>query len=142
MSAPTDHLRQPGPEFPVGRFTVLNAVQLHPIECPPDADVRTVARTMAENSIHCVVVRGLERGGWGIVSDLDLMAALRPDLAGATAAQLAATDIVIVEPGDTLEHAAQLLAEHQATHAVVADPATGEPVGILSTLDIARFAAG
>jgi hypothetical protein len=34
------------------------------------------------------------------------------------------------------------MVEHQAAHAVVVDTATGEPVGILSTLDIARFAAG
>ena len=100
------------------------------------------ARVMAEHDVHCVVVRDIEPGGWGIVSDLDLMAAMRPELAGATAAQLAATEPLIVEPTDTLEHAAQLMAEHQTTHAVVVDPTTGEPVGILSTLDVARFAAG
>ena len=34
------------------------------------------------------------------------------------------------------------MAEHQTTHAVVVDRGTGEPVGILSTLEVARFAAG
>jgi CBS domain-containing protein len=130
------------PDFPAGRFTVLNAVQLDLIECPADADVRTVARTMAENTVHCVVVRDLDDGGWGIVSDLDLMAAIRRDLADATAGRLAATDIVIAEPSDSLEHAAQLMAEHQTAHVVVVDPTTGQPVGIVSTLDVARFAAG
>ena len=86
-------------------------------------------------------VDDIEPGGWGIVSDLDLMAAMRPELAHATADELAATDPLIVEPTDTLEHAAQLMAEHQTTHAVVVDRRTGEPVGILSTLDVARFAA-
>jgi hypothetical protein len=33
------------------------------------------------------------------------------------------------------------MAEHQASHAVVVDPVTREPVGILSTLDVARWAA-
>jgi len=68
------------------------------------------------------------------------MAAMRPTLADATAAQIAATDLLIVKPDDTLEHAAQLMAEHQTSHAVVVDPDTDQPVGILSTLDIARWA--
>ena len=89
-------------EFPLGRYTVLNALQLDLIECPADADVRSVARTMAEHTVHCVVVRNLESGVWGIVSDLDLMAAMRPELADATAGQLAATDPLTVGPADTL----------------------------------------
>lgn len=127
--------------FPLNRDTVLNALQLDPVECPPDADVRAIARTMADHSVHCVIVRGIEPDGWGIVADLDLMGALRPELAHATAAQLAATDLLIVSPDDTLQRAAQLMAEHEASHAVVVDPATGQPVGILSTLDVARCAA-
>jgi hypothetical protein len=33
------------------------------------------------------------------------------------------------------------MAEHQTAHLIVVDPVTDEPVGILSTLDIARFMA-
>jgi len=128
------------PEF--GAFTVLNALQLGLIDCPADADLRSVARLMADHNVHCVVVRGTEPDGWGIVSDLDLMAGLRPELNGATAGQLAATDSLIVDPADSLEHAAQLMVDHQTTHAVVVDPVTGRPIGILSTLDVARFLAG
>ncbi|HEX5621173.1 MAG TPA: CBS domain-containing protein [Solirubrobacteraceae bacterium] len=123
-------------------FTVLNALQLGLIDCPADADVRTVAGTMAEHNVHCVIVRGPEPDGWGIVSDLDLMAALRPELSGATAGQLAATDSLVVDPADSLEHVAQLMSEHQTAHAVVVDPVTSRPIGILSTLDVARFLAG
>lgn len=126
---------------PLNQYTVLNAVQLGLIELPADADTLSVARAMAENSVHCVIVRGIEGDGWGIVSDLDLMAALRPDLPGAAAGRIAATDVVIVALSDTLEHAAQLMADHQTSHVVVVDPVTAEPVGILSTLDIARYAA-
>jgi CBS domain-containing protein len=138
----SDSAPRPGAtDFPLARYSVLNALQLDPIECPADADVRTIAGTMAEHAVHCVVVRDIEPGVWGVVSDLDLMAAMRPALAEATAAQLAATDLLIVNPADTLEHAAQLMAEHQTTHAIVVDPATREPVGIISTLDVARWAA-
>ena len=134
-------------ELPLAGYTVLNALQMKLVECQADADVRSIARALADNTIHCVVVRGIERQdrhgnriGWGIVSDIDLMAGLRPGCAHATADELAASDLLIMEPSDTLEHAAQLMAEHEITHVVVADG--GEPVGILSTLDIARVAAG
>lgn len=130
--------REP-PDF--GTFTVLNALQLGLIECPADADVRTIARTMAEHGVHCVIVRGTEPDDWSIVSDLDLMAALRPELAEATAGRVAATDSLVVDPMDSLEHAAQLMSEHQTSHAVVVDPVTSRPIGILSTLDVARFLA-
>src|SRR5918994_1754171 len=90
-------------ELPLEAFTVLNALQLGLIERTADADVRSLAHTMAEHSVHSVVIRGIERPrSWGIVSDLDLMAAMRPESADATAGQLAATDPVVVDPGETL----------------------------------------
>jgi len=130
------------PDLRFGSLTVLDALQLGLIDCPADADIRTVARTMAAHGVHCVVVRGSDPDGWGIVSDLDLMAALGSQPAGATAGQLAATDPLVVDPIDTLEHTAQLMVEHQTTHAVVVDPVTSRPIGILSTLDVARCLAG
>ena len=129
--------------LPLDTFTVLNALQLGLVERPADADVRSLAQAMAEHTVHSVVVRGLERPRtWGIVSDLDLMAAMRPELLDATAGQLAASDPLVVDPDETLGRAAQLMAEHQTAHLIVVDPVTDEPVGILSTLDIARFMAG
>ena len=124
-------------EFPLGRYTVLNALQLDLIECPADADVRTIARAMAEHTVHCVVVRNHESGAWGIVSDLDLVAAaLVRDLDDQSAGGSAGTPVVMVTPDETLERAAQLMTEHGTTHLVVVD-AGRRPVGILSTLDVA-----
>lgn len=134
-------------ELPLRGYTVLNAVQMKLVECDADADARSIARAMADNTVHCVVVKGIEREdphgnriGWGIVSDIDLMAGLLPGCAHATADELAASELLVMEPSDTLEHAAQLMAEHETTHVVVVDG--GQPVGILSTLDVARVAAG
>ena len=42
----------------LSHYTVLNAMQVGVIDCPPDTDVKTLARTMADHRIHCVVVRG------------------------------------------------------------------------------------
>jgi CBS domain-containing protein len=130
------------PAFEFDTFTVLNGLQLRLIECAAAADLRSVARLMADNAVHSVIVHGDEPDDWRILSDLDLMAGLRAGLAGATAGQLAASDWLVVDPADTLAHAAQLMVDHQTAHAVAVDPVTRRPIGILSTLDIARLLAG
>lgn len=136
------------PAIVLARTPVRAAMQLGLYECDPEADLRTLARTMAERTIHAVVVsdvanaRGLRgRLAWGIVSDIELMRALRPGMEQTSAGEIAATEVVSVLPGDTLEHAALLMADHDTAHLVVVSPDTGRPVGMLSTLDVARFAA-
>ena len=130
-------------------ITVREAMQLGLFHCPPDADLRTLAYTMAERSIHCVVIGGVrrtERGGerltYGIASDLDLMRGLSEPAGARIASDVATTELITVMPGETLETAARLMAEHGTAHLIVASPQTGLPVGIVSTLDIARVAAG
>jgi CBS domain-containing protein len=130
-------------------LTVRDAMQLGLFHCPPDADLRTLAHTMAERSIHCVVVGGVRRtehGGerltYGIASDLDLMRGLSEPAGARIASDVATTELVAVMPDEPLEAAARLMAEHGTAHLIVASPQTGLPVGIVSTLDIARVAAG
>lgn len=52
---------------------------MHPgvVSCPPETDLVTVARMMASHHIHAVVVSG-EQLEWGLISDLDLVAAALP----------------------------------------------------------------
>jgi CBS domain-containing protein len=137
------------PSDRLSRATVRSAMQLGLFSCSPDDPVEAVARTMTRQSIHCVVVAGIarrdasgERLGWGIVSDLDLMAAMAPGADAGTAGEIAGSEIVTVSPRDTLGHAAQLMAEHQTAHLVVVSPETGRPVGMLSSLDVARASGG
>jgi CBS domain-containing protein len=113
-------------------------MQLGLFECTPETDLRSVAQLMVTKTIHCVVVAG---DRWGIVSDIDLMRALEPGLEDVTAGDVAATDFVVVRPDDSLEHAAQLMAEHETAHLIVVSPETGRPAGMLSTLDVARALA-
>jgi CBS domain-containing protein len=122
----------------LSRSTVRDAMQLGLFECEPETNLQKVAAIMAERRIHCVVVAG-ER--WGIISDLDLMRALGPGIENARAGDIAGTDVVAIKPYDTLEHAAQLMAEHDTAHLIVVSPDTGLPVGMISTLDVARAAA-
>jgi len=143
---------RPSPTSPaeiLGRTRVRDAMQLGLFHCEPDDDAAAIARTMAEQSIHSVVVAGIvrrdhagERLAWGIVSDFDLMRALRPDAEDATAEEVAGTEIVTVLPHESLEQAVQLMDEHETAHLIVVSPDTGHPVGMLSTLDIARAVDG
>jgi CBS domain-containing protein len=114
------------------------------IACDKDTPLREVAALMSEHQVHCVVVIDDEdaRCPWGLISDLDLAAAAGVrGLDGQTAGGTAATPVVMVSPGETLERGAQLMTEHGVSHLVVADSTTLRPVGVLSTLDVARAAA-
>ena len=115
------------------------------ITTPPQTSLTEVAELMARNQVHCVVVEGLARGGdgqetlvWGILSDLDLMKALAGGRLDAGAGELAGTEIVTVEASDRIDDVARLMAEHESTHLVVVSAPSGEPVGVISSLDVAR----
>src|SRR3954454_19250042 len=71
------------------------------ISCGPDTDLTTLARLMASNHVHAVVVSGTEpspHGGehlsWGLVTALDLVSAALPALDTPDAGALARTEIV------------------------------------------------
>jgi CBS domain-containing protein len=122
---------------------------MHPgvITCPYSASLRAVARMMSAYKVHCVVVfdeRDESEPGafWGIVSDLDLVAGMREGaIDERCAGEIAATPVVTVAADETLARAAQLMVEHGAAHLVVVDASSGLPAGVLSTLDLASFAA-
>jgi CBS domain-containing protein len=130
------------------RATVAEAMHPGVITCPHGAVLRTVARMMAAYRVHCVVVFD-ERDGvadgppfWGVVSDLDLAGGLSEGaLDERSAGEIAGSPVITVPSDDTLARAAQLMTEHGSAHLVVVEPGTGLPVGVLSTLDLARFAA-
>lgn len=118
------------------------------ISCSPETPLRVVARIMSTSRVHSVFVfEHLEeddeaRQLWGIVSDLDLLAAA-PVIDGRTAGASAVTPIVTVRDNEPLSRAADLMARHGVAHLAVVDPVSGRPVGVISTLDIARaLAAG
>ena len=127
----------------LARLPVRSAMQLGLFNCAADDGLAAVARTMAEQRVHSVVVADVSRRdhagehlAWGIVSDMDLMRALEGG-ADATAGEVAATEIVVVSPRDSLAQAVQLMTDHDTAHLVVASPETGRPVGMISSLDIA-----
>ena len=129
----------PAPEPLLDARTVGEAMHRGIVTCAPTASLREVAELLAGNSIHCAVVAGdPERTMWGVLSDLDLVRGLGSAVQ-LVAGNLAALDVVTVAPQDELRHAAQLMAEHDVAHLIVVED--GTPVGVLSTLDVARAAA-
>ena len=111
------------------------------LSAPRAASLRAVARLMVDHQVHCVVITDDPSDAaalWGIVSDLDLVAAgsvrgLDEQQAGPSAM----TPAVTIAPGETLERAASLMTRYGVSHLVVVDPVTRRPAGVLSTLDLA-----
>jgi CBS domain-containing protein len=110
------------------------------LSCSADTPLSAVAELMAAHGVHCVVVTdSSDVGVWGVISDLDLVAASGVrDLDAQSAGGSAATPALAIGPGDTLQRAAQMMTEHAAAHLLVVDEVSGRPVGVLSTLDVAR----
>lgn len=131
------------------QLQVVDAMHAGVVTCPLETPLREVARMLAVYRIHAVVTfddDAAELPGpslWGVVSDLDLVrAANAPDFDEHTAGQIAATPLLLIAADEPLTRAAELMSEHQVTHLVVSERRSGRPVGVLSTLDLARALAG
>lgn len=133
--------------LPSDRRSLMIRDVMHPgiIDCPPQTPLREVASLMAEQDVHCVVVDGLARDHhhheqlvWGILSDVDLMRAVGEERTDQQAGSMAATEIVTIAPNDDVHRAAQLMSEHECSHLVVVDPDENRPIGVISSLDVAR----
>lgn len=124
------------------RVRVAQAMTHGVLTCRRDESLARVAELMARQRVHCVVVTENTDDAeplWGIVSDLDLVAAASVrDLAEQTAGGTAATAVLTVGPDETVQRAAQLMTEHGTAHLVVVD-GTGQPIGVISTLDVASI---
>jgi len=92
--------------------------------------------------IHSVVVSEMEGGRTlGVISDVDLASAMSTRSSKTSAGELAEAEPVTVATDDTMERAAELMAEHRVSHLVVVQPHSGHPVGVLSALDLAGVVA-
>lgn len=119
--------------------TVGEAMTPGVLTCLPVTPLRDVARMMARHRVHAIVVFGGEDTAqpWGVVSDLDLVGAIGTE---ANAGAVAASPVVTVRPDVTLEHAASLMTQHETSHLLVVST-EGLPVGVISSLDVARALA-
>jgi CBS domain-containing protein len=134
---------------PLQDLRVIHAMHPGMISCPPETPLRTVARMMATYRVHAIIVHAHDDeelpGGdhWGVVTDADLVRVARDgDLDELTAQQIAATPALRVGTADPLESAIQLMVEHEVSHVIAVERHSGRPLGVVSTLDVARALAG
>lgn len=126
--------------------TVADAMHPGIVSCDPDLPLTEVARTMASNHVHCLAVMGIshtepEQLVWGIITDLDLVAAGLTSGYEATARSLARHPVVSVDTTTPLREACQMMVDQRIAHLVVRDNSRLMPVGILSSIDVAGILA-
>ncbi|HEX2495754.1 MAG TPA: CBS domain-containing protein [Gaiellaceae bacterium] len=125
--------------------TIASAMHRGVVTCRPETPLTKVAQMMAGHRIHSVVVwseaqEADEEGTlWGVVSDLDLARAIATGEAGSTARSATSTPVVTAAPDESIRRAAELMVAHAVAHLVVVR--RGRPVGVISTLDLARVLA-
>jgi CBS domain-containing protein len=121
---------------------VSDAMRHGVLTCQAETPLRLIARMMAEHRVHSVVVTnldGVSESAWGVVSDSDVLRSVPGNVDERTASDVAGTELLTVEPDESLERAAQMMAEHEVTHLVVV--AGDRPIGVLSSLDVAASLA-
>jgi CBS domain-containing protein len=140
---PSHAITQRGPV--IDHVRVGDCMHAGIISCLPDTSLAEVARMMAHHRVHAIAVADLDHGRpfglWGVVTDMDVMAAVANGR-NHTAGDVAATEGIKISAREPLDHAARTMEEHGVAHLVVVDPASSYPVGIISTLDIAAAYGG
>lgn len=139
-------LRRPELPVPFELATVGDAMSRGVISCPPETPLRIVARMMATHGVHAIFV--FEQSDeddaahlWAVVSDLDLVAATQLDLDTLTAGATAVTPFVTVVADSSIAEAGSLMAQYGIAHLAVTERDSRRPIGVISTLDVARAVA-
>lgn len=127
------------PEASLAHARVHDAMHTGILTTDPSTSLRVVARLMADQRVHVVAVADPDhaRRPCGMVTTLDIAAAVSEGAELTAGQAVAGTEIVTVSSAEPLEYAAQIMAKHRREHLMVIDPVTGHPIGVLSSLDIA-----
>ena len=132
---------------PFETATVGDAMSRGVISCPAETPLRVVARMMATFGVHAIFVFDHADEDhdaprlWALVSDLDLVAATPLDLDMVTAGTTALTPLVSVAADSPIAEAGGLMATYGVAHLAVTEGVSRRPIGVISTLDIARAVA-
>ena len=123
---------------------VSDAMRPRILSCDPQTTMVTVAQRMASEHVHAIVVLRetvdfegtVGRRPWAIISDRDVLRCAA-DIEDRTANDVALGGVLLVHPEDPLTEVAERMLDQHTSHAIVVEPRTDRPVGVLSTLDIA-----
>jgi CBS domain-containing protein len=115
------------------------------ITVPPRAPLPAVARAMAVNEVHAVLVpRGTAPHGAvpRVLTDLDLVRWAVSDAPDdAVAADVAGDAPWTMRPGETLDHAVRTMTELREEHVLVTEE-DGSPAGVVSSVDVIAVLGG
>jgi len=119
----------------VGEFLQMSHQRL--VTCIPDHALNDVAKLLYTNGIGALPVCELNDNMVGIVSERDLVRAFaRNDVAELKylrACDVMTTRVIVCGPGDTMQHAQEVMRENKFRHLPVAE--NGRVQGILSLRD-------
>jgi CBS domain-containing protein len=122
----------------MGHQTVQEAMTSNPAAVTPDTTVQEAARLMKSEDVGALPI--VEDGRIvGVVTDRDLSIRVIAEARGADTPVRAvgSKDIVTIDPQQSLEEAARLMAEHQIRRLPVVEE-DGRLVGVLAQADVAR----
>ena len=129
------------------RLHVADAMHVGLVSCPPTTPLRTVARMMATYRVHAILVPDptaeATADAWRVITDADLLrGALHGEFETGLAGATAVSPGITIDSEDDLGGAARLMLTLGVAHLVVVEHKTSKPIGVLSTLDVARALAG
>jgi CBS domain-containing protein len=118
--------------------TIRDAMTSNPTAVRPDASVQEAAQKMKSEDVGSLPIVEGDRLV-GVVTDRDL--AIRVLAEGKDAetpvSEIASKDVVTVDPQQSIEEAARLMAEHQVRRLPVCEE-DGKLVGMLAQADVAQ----
>jgi CBS domain-containing protein len=122
----------------MGHHTVQEAMTSNPTTVTPDTSAREAAQVMKSEDTGIVPIVEGDRLV-GVITDRDLtLRVVAEDADAATrVGELSSKELVTVDPQQSLEEAARLMAEHQVRRLPVVEE-DGRLVGILAQKDVAE----
>lgn len=121
--------------------TVAEVMRPGVVTCSPTATIPAMAAMMIAHGIHAVVVTTIPGHDPLAVNDLELLTgALRAE--DACALQLARELIDTISTQAPIARAIEIMSTRSVSHLLAIDPDSGDPAGVVSTLDLAAAAAG
>lgn len=113
------------------------------LSCLSDASLRDAARTMVLHHVHTIMVSDPADGSiLGLVTDSSLLhALLDPDRSERPLGEIADREPRTISSREPLVIAAESMRDDGIAHLIVSDPHTGNPIGMLSILDVAGILA-
>ncbi|MDD5416760.1 MAG: CBS domain-containing protein [Candidatus Aenigmarchaeota archaeon] len=120
---------------------IKDVMRTNVITIKPRASVREAAEIMTKNKIGSLIVISPEGRAVGIITGSDIitdLVAIGGNSEDVTVEEIMSSDIITISPNDTLEEAAEIMAENRIKKLPVIDE-NGMLAGIVTASDLIAF---